>query len=115
MNNSLKGALLSGVVFPGLGQVILKHYKRGIALMLTVLVSLVVIVVRSVQQAFTILEKIASEGGAIDISTISNASTSSDSLISNLLLLLIILCWIISVVDAYRIGKKKDIEEQPTS
>lgn len=37
MNNSLKGALLSGVVFPGLGQIILKHYKRGIALMFWVL------------------------------------------------------------------------------
>ena len=39
MKNSLKGALLSGLVFPGLGQVVLKHYKRGFALMLTVSVS----------------------------------------------------------------------------
>ncbi len=119
MNNSLKGALLSGVVFPGLGQIILKHYKRGIALMLTVLVSLLVIVVKAVQQALTILEKINSEGGTINMSTISNiatqASTTLDSLIFNFVLLLMIFCWVIGVVDAYIIGKKKDLEEQSTS
>ena len=119
MNNSLKGAFLSGLIFPGLGQVILKHYKRGAVLMLTVLVSLSVIVIKAVQQAFAILEKIQSEGEAISMSTISNAATqaatTSRSLIFNLVLLLIIFCWIIGVVDAYRIGKKKDIEEGSTS
>ena len=119
MNNSLKGAFLSGLVFPGLGQVVLKHYKRGAVIMLTVLVSLSVIVIEAVQKAFTILEKIESEGGTIDMNTISNAatqaSTTSDSFIFNFVLLLIIFCWIIGVVDAYRIGKKRDIEGQSTS
>ena len=119
MNNSLKGALLSGLLFPGLGQVFLKHYKRGIALILTVLVSLLVIVVEAVQKAFTILEKIESGGGTIDMNSISNAatqaSTTSCSLIFSFALLLIIFCWIIGVVDAYRIGKKKDMEQQSTS
>ena len=116
MNNSLKGAFLSGLVFPGLGQVVLKHYKRGVVIMLTVLVSSSIIVIEAVQKAFTILEKIESEGGTIDMNTISNAatqaSTISDSLIFSFALLLIIFCWIIGVVDAFRIGKKKDIEHQ---
>ena len=116
MNNSLKGALLSGLVFPGLGQIILKHYQRGIALMVTVLVSLLVIIVKAAQQAFIILEKIELEGGPIDMSTISDAaiqsSTTSDNFIFNFVTTLIIICWIIGVVDAYRIGKKKDKEEQ---
>jgi hypothetical protein len=119
MNNSLKGALLSGLVFPGLGQVVLKHYKRGAVIMLTVLVSLSVIVIEAVQKAFTILEKIESEGGTIDMDTISNAatqaSTTSDNLIFYLALLLIIFSWIIGIVDAFRIGKKKDIEQQSVS
>ena len=119
MKNALKGALLSGLVFPGLGQVNLRHYKRGIALMLIVSVSLLVIVVRAVLQAFTILEKIELQGRAIDMSAILNAttqtSTTSDSLLYNFLLFLIILCWIIGIVDAYRIGKKKDLETQSTS
>ena len=119
MNNSLKGAFLSGLVFPGLGQVVLKHYKRGAVIMLTVLVSLSVIIIEAVQKAFTILEKIELDGGTIDMNTISNAathaSTTSDSLIFSFALLLIIFCWIIGVVDAFRIGKKKDIEQQSTN
>ncbi len=87
--------------------------------MLTVLVSLSIIVAKAVQHALAILEKIESEGGAISMSTISNAATqasaTSGSLTLNLILLLVTLCWIIGVVDAYRIGKKKDIEEGSTS
>ncbi len=115
MNNSLKGAFLSGLIFPGLGQVVLKHYKRGAAIMLTVFVSLSVVVVKAVQHALAILEKIELEGGTINMSTISNAatqaSTTSGNLTFNLVLLLVILCWVIGTVDAYRIGKKKDIKE----
>ena len=119
MNNSLKGAYLSGLIFPGLGQVVLKHYKRGAVIILTVLVSLSIVVVKAVQHALAILEKIQSEGVAISMSTISDAatqaSTTSRSLTFNLALLLVILCWIIGVVDAYRIEKKKDIEEGSTT
>ncbi len=115
MKNSLKGAFLSGLIFPGLGQIVLKHYKRGAVIMLTVLVSMSVFVVKVVQHALDILEKIESQGGAISMSTISNAatqaSTTSGNLTLNIVLLLVILCWIIGVVDAYRIGKIKDIEE----
>ena len=110
---------MSGLIFPGLGQIVLKRYKRGAVIMLTVLVSLSVVVAKAVQHALAILEKIESEGGAITISTISNAATqasaTSGSLTFNLVLLLVTLCWIIGVVDAYRIGKKKDIEEGSTS
>ena len=118
MNNALKGAFLSGLIFPGLGQVVLKHYKRGAVIMLTVLVGMSLIVVKAAQHALAILVRIESEGGAISMSTISNAatqaSTTSGSLTFNLVLLLVILCWIIGVVDAYRIGKRKDIEEGST-
>jgi cbb3-type cytochrome oxidase subunit 3 len=119
MNNSLKGALLSGLVFPGLGQIILKHYQRGVALMVTVLVSFLVIIVKILQQAFNILEKIDLEDGLIDINTISSvgnqASTTSDNFIFNFVTALITICWILGVIDAYRIGKKKDKEEHLTS
>ncbi len=46
MKNSLKGAFLSGLIFPGLGQIILKHYKRGTVIMLTVLVGMSVFIVK---------------------------------------------------------------------
>jgi hypothetical protein len=119
MKNSMKGAVFSGLVFPGLGQVVLRHYKRGIALALTVLLSLLVVVVKALRQAFTILEKIEAEGRVIDMSTISSAaaqaSTTSENLVYNFVSLLIILLWIIGIVDAYRLGRKKDLEEHSTS
>ena len=118
MRNALKAALLSGLVFPGLGQFVLKHHKRGIALMLVVLACMMAVVIKAVQQSLAILEKIASEGGAIDVKTVSKAAsqafTTSSSLIFNLGLLLIIICWMIGVIDAYRSGKKKDIAEGST-
>jgi len=114
MKKSIKGALLSGLVFPGAGQIVLKHYKSGIAFMLTTLACLVLIIMKTVQQTLIIVEKIGSIEGVIDMSTISNAAvqgtTTYDSLIFNLALLIISLCWIISIVDAYNTGKKMDIE-----
>jgi len=118
MTNASRGALLSGVVFPGLGQVVLKHYIRGIAMMLTVLIGLLVMVVKGVQHALTILDAIQSQGGAIDMDAISiaatRATTTSDSLLFKLLPLWVVFCWIIAVVDAYRSGRKKDVEQSST-
>ena len=118
MNNAIKGALLSGLLFPGLGQISLKHYRRGFVLMFSVLTALTVVVVYVVQQALAILEKIKLEEGALEMSAISNAvaqaSDTSSSLILNFVSLLIIFCWIFGIVDAYRIGKKRDLEEQST-
>ena len=118
MRNSLKGALLSGLVFPGVGQLVLRHYKRGIAFILSTIVILLVIVLKAVEKSFTILEKIKAEGGAISMNTITNAtiqgSTPSESLTFKLLFFLFILIWIIGIVDTYRVGKRKDVEEGRT-
>ena len=65
MKNAIKGMLLSGLVWPGLGQVVLKSYKRGIAIMLLVLIAFITIVVSASRKAFVILEKVAAEGGAV--------------------------------------------------
>ena len=110
MKKSVKGVLLSGLVFPGLGQIVLKYYTRGIVLIITVSGCLMVIVVIALQTAFSIIEKIELEGGAIDLNTITNAaaraSATSHSLIYNLSLLFIVCCWIFGPIYAYRIGKK---------
>jgi uncharacterized membrane protein YbjE (DUF340 family) len=115
MNHAMKAALLSGLVFPGLGQAVLKHYKRAIVLMFTVSASLLAIIVKASQSALAILDKIQLEGGAINMGTISKAAvqetTASDSLTINLLSLLILVCWIVGIIDATIAGRKKDIEK----
>ena len=114
MNNAFKGGLLSGLVFPGLGQLVLRQYRRGVLIMLVVLISLSVIVADIMQQALDILEQIELQGDAIDINAISNAaaqeSTRSGGAMINILMLVVVICWVGGTVDAYRIGRKKDLE-----
>ena len=115
MNNAFKGALLSGLGFPGLGQIVLKHYKRGFALMIVVLGSVLLIAVEAIQKAFTIVEKITSSG-AVDMDKITEAATqpsiTSESLTAKLAFFVIIVCWNIGIIDAYRIGKEKDNQQR---
>ena len=74
MNNSLKGSLVVRFDISRLGQVALKHYKRGAVIMLTVVVSMAAVTVKAAQLALAILEKIELEGGIISVNTILNAA-----------------------------------------
>lgn len=113
MKNSVKGALLSGLVLPGLGQVLFRHYMRGVVLMFATCASLSVMTALALEKAVPILEKIEADGGEIDISMITAAvnqvTTTSDSLLFNALMLVVLVCWGLGVVDAYRIGRKIDL------
>ena len=115
MTNATKGVLLSALVFPGLGQIALKRYQRGVVLTLATMAGLVVIVIKATREAGRILETIASGGGVIDQDAMSRAiaqSTAwSDNLAFNLLLVAITLCWVYAAVDAYRIGKQQDLRQ----
>ena len=115
MSNALKGALLSALVFPGLGEVLLKSYVRGIAFVVVSLAYLVTIVGKAVRQAQAVLDAIQTgDGGAIDLGTISKAAneavTGTESRLAHAALLLLALCWVGSIADAYRIGRKADAE-----
>jgi hypothetical protein len=108
---------MSALVFPGLGHVVLKHYRRGFVVMLAVLACLVVIVTEAAKKAVAIMDHVQYEGGAIDMATVSEAarqaSVGSDSRVIDLALLLMVLCWVFAIVDAYRIGKRIDEEGNP--
>jgi acid phosphatase family membrane protein YuiD len=119
MKNSMKGALLSGLVFPGLGQIALKRYWRGFALILMVMAGLYIMIVTAVQQAYIILDSIEAEGGMPDSDTISQAAVqaaaASDSPMITAVSVLLLVCWIVGIIDAWRIGKQKDLEGQATN
>lgn len=119
MKSATKAALLSGLVFPGLGQLRLKQYSRGIAWMLIFCASLYFIVSNAVHQATIILDKVLSGDGAIDSSSILDAVSKSNSASESMLLqvssIVIMVAWIGSIVDAYIVGKKIDLAEQSRS
>ncbi len=114
MKKSLKGALISGLVFPGLGQVILKGYKRGALLILMISVAMLIFILKAVEQAFIILENVESAGGALDMNALLNAaaeaSTSPANSAMNYALSFIFLCWLYSIIDAFLLGRRRDRE-----
>jgi len=118
MKRSAKGALLSGLVFPGLGQIALKRYKRGIAILLVVIASMSAVIWISVKRALSILQEADLAGHTISANAISDAAAQatspSDSSLLMVILLLVLFCWIYGTIDAYIVGRRIDAEPGST-
>ena len=115
MKKATKGALFSGLVFPGLGQIVLKHYLRGAIIVVTVLGSLTLFIMKAVENALTIVEQMDLEGGSISMDDITEAanraSAASADPTLNLALMVILFCWIAGTIDAWWVGRKMDLQE----
>jgi hypothetical protein len=115
MKKSLKAALLSGLLFPGIGHITLKEYLRGSILMLGTLAALSLIINSAYQRALTIVDRINS--GDIPVDTValsemvSNSTSGSGDLVENAAVIVLGACWLFGIIDSYRIGaaqEKKD-------
>ena len=110
MSKSITGALWSGLVFPGAGHLYLKSYRRGISLIVVSAICLVIILANVAEQSMAVVAKIQADGGNIDPSRIlemaSQGSASADTQSFNIAMIVFMVCWIIGVVDAYRLGKR---------
>jgi len=105
MRQALKGALLSGLVFPGLGQLALKRMLRGLAFVAVASVCTWHIVNTAVVVVMQSLPTL--EPGTNLIHTPPPVGT-HESWIASLLLV----CWIASVVDAFWLGNQLDQAEK---
>jgi len=109
MSRSIKVALLSGLVFPGIGHMVLKQYLRGWILMLAALTAISVIVIVTTRRALAVIDSMAS--GEIPIDTdaiselVSSSISSTDNFIANASLLVLAVTWLIGIIDSYRLGK----------
>ena len=116
MKNRLKGIFISGLIFPGLGQIALGQYKRGALFVFTASVSLFVIFIKLIQHVFAVVEKIKLYGGDLNLDSISEGLSktplTSSNIVLNFFIFIMLFCWIFSIVDAYKTGQKKDIDEQ---
>ncbi len=108
MKRSSKAALQSGLIFPGVGHIVLKQYLRGSVLMLFSLVALSVIVTRIYQRALTIVDRINSGDIPVDTGAIaemvSNSTSGADSFTGNVAAIVLVGCWLIAIIDSYRLG-----------
>jgi hypothetical protein len=112
MKRSSKAALLSGLIFPGVGHMVLKQYFRGFALMLPALVALSVIVTRVFQQALTIVDRNNSGDMPVDSGAIaeivSNSTGRADSLVESTAVIVLGACWLLGIIDSYRLGVSQE-------
>ncbi len=76
--------------------------------MLSALVAFSVIVTRVFQRALTIIDRVNSadipvETGAI-AEMVSNSTSGADSFIENTAVIVLGVCWLIGIIDSYRLG-----------
>ena len=111
MNLATRAALYNALLFPGWGHFYLKKYKRGLIFILPVLAGLLSLCWAITQVAYNILKVNPLKKGAVDITAVlqlsADATKAIDSNNISLILLLMIILWIISIIDAYRLGKKQ--------
>lgn len=102
---------MSALLFPGGGQFYLKKYKRGIAIILPVLAGTLAIVWAVVQVALAVLRTAPFKKGSVHFSDIvilaANSVKSLNLFYLMLIIIVMILLWIYSTVDAYFLGKKE--------
>lgn len=114
MNEAVKATIFSAFLFPGWGQIYLKNYKRGIAIILPVLfciISLCWVIIRVVTN---VIKATPLKQGTIDMQAILKIAADSLKVLNSryivFILLPIFVLWIISIIDAYFLGKKQMLE-----
>ncbi len=119
MKRSTKAALLSGLIFPGVGHMALKQYLRGSILMLAALAALIVIITKAVEQALIIVDKINSGEIPLESVTITELASQStgaaEGSILNIAVLVVVACWPIGIIDSYRLGIYQEKQRTPGS
>jgi hypothetical protein len=108
MKKSSKAALLSGLIFPGIGHIFLRKYFRGSTLVVLSLAALLVVVNSAYQHALLVVDRIVNgdvsmEAGAI-AQAVSNSTNAVDSLIDNAAFIVLVACWLAGIIDSYRLG-----------
>lgn len=87
---------------------VLKQYLRGSILMLSALMALSVFVTIAIKQALTVVDRInigeiPIEAGAIT-ELVSKSISGAESSILNIAALVVGACWLMGIIDSYRLG-----------
>jgi len=111
MNKAAKAALYNVLLFPGWGQIYLKRYKKGIAIIIAMIAGALSILWSIVQTTTAFLKISPFRKNAVNFDAIVKTAIYSIKHANRfyliLMLSLILLLWISSIVDAYTFGKKQ--------
>ncbi|MGD2056238.1 MAG: hypothetical protein PVJ15_05475 [Gammaproteobacteria bacterium] len=111
MRRSTKAALLSGLVFPGMGHLYLRQYVRGVLLAGGAGALLYFIVSVAMSTAFDVMEKIQSGDVPLNAESVSElvSEESQDGEEStNIASMALIVLWVIGIADSYREGRARE-------
>jgi hypothetical protein len=110
MDKATKAALFSALLFPGWGQLYLKRYKRGLVFILPVLAGTLALAWAIVQVGITIIKTAPLKKETVQLANVIEITVDAlkalDYFYFSLMLGLIVTLWILSIVDAYLLGKK---------
>ncbi|GHE83113.1 hypothetical protein [Thalassotalea profundi] len=108
MKKSIKAALLSALIYPGVGHFFLKKYKHCIVFLVAFTVPLFFIVSEIITKAQYIVDQI--NKGVIPLNVPAISQALNDSMAGNnpqelnIKIYVLIIIWLLSVIDAYRNG-----------
>ena len=115
MRRGGRAVLLSGLVFPGLGQIYLKRYGRGFVIMLLMAAGMILLISMATRDALSVLKQWELQGAAIDFQDLLNLAVETSTGRSGSYrgpLFLVVGCWLFSMLDACRVGKTKNLSDE---
>ena len=111
MRYSFKAALLSGLVFPGVGHLYLRRYLRGVLLAAGAAALSYFLISVAVNSAFDIAGKIQSGDVPLNVESIS-ALVSKDSQgnekSTDIATMALFALWLVGIIDSYREGRARE-------
>ena len=116
MKQSIKGAILSAIVYPGLGQLFLGYIFSGAAFIGLTTIGLGVIVYRLTKRLYLMIDEILPmfAKDAVDfrkIIDLFNQNTYPHWDVELISLIVVVMCWLTSIIHAYFLGKRLDRQE----
>jgi hypothetical protein len=110
MKKPLKAALFSALIFPGAGQLLLKKYISATYFAAFFGVGLYLLFSNLFARAQDIIDKVQRGEMSADLATITEIVHQQSTIATGSLspaLIILLIAWLVSIVEAYRVGKKE--------
>jgi TM2 domain-containing membrane protein YozV len=119
MKVSYKAALISAFVFPGTGHLYLKRYGRGLAIICLAFAGFGYVIWSTTVSALNRMDDVMvkMQGGSTNLQGLLDMAGSKPLTADphdNVVFYMMICLWIFAIIDAYRIGQKREIQGEET-
>lgn len=118
MKNATKAMLLSGLVYPGLGQLVSGHVFSGIIFVLLSTTGFSILLYRIMQRAWRVMDYILpllaeKKLDVYSLIELLGRGSAGGWDLENVCLIGMAFCWLLAIGHAYFVGKRIDSQSQP--